>query len=1096
MERYKVLVKFLFVAVSTILIFGIGSWRVKALVGDIDYNDWVDLLDLQTISDAFGSTESSGWPSWNPAADLNEDDKVDIKDLAIAGRNYSSQRNFHQGRYFSNAGETAYRSDSCIDGLDQIHIAWSDTTYRDVYYTRLDRYGNTLVDDVLVDSGSSTGVDVVTIGCDQNGSAHLFWDCISDVCEARYDPWGFQVVPKRIVDDRFTGVGAEADVGLDSSGRAHLFYEMHYNRAIYAMFSENGLKTVSIEEPLIANIVETRYRQLAVDQEDNVHLIWSEEDGVDRIYYAKLGADSDTSVPAIVVGYPNWEGNVTASHRPSLAVDTHGNALVLWNRSDPYLLYLDKFGADGSSLLDDYLIFPEYKSGYYQDIAVDPNDDIHLWAPTGWEYSLYLNAYGIFDEAAQPLSPMRWAMYGRKSYDPHLMIDTHGDIQLVYKLTNVTMDEPPCPINSLCYESTAFDPAAYDRSRPDLGLDVAHLSWSPTLLRWGQTLTFTTTVFNSGWTDSPSTNLEVSMLLADQTVLPPPAKTSLAIPAISPRGTQTVTGTLTLPFKPPDGYETLAYADLVTEVDPTATIVESTEDNNRVTSPVMIQPLPTTAGLFMMVKDQTHTARNGGEIPLNTGTAVIKGKPIDERAIPIKDYLTILANDLPIASTPTTYDISWAAVGYLEPDVITVTIQRNPSDPYRIDYDPSNTAIFETNTWGQLQGTITDIDTGDPILATLRIQGQGLNIQTTTDAHGHFSPGTDVKLGKLIPGTYQVYASAAQYARISGPILIPALGSQNWDHTMEPTKMAYVRGLVSNQFGRPVSNAGVHACGNTVTTESDGSFDLGEVDASCTLLDVEKSGYATESVIMALTAGLEEYFDGITLHFDPPVSVIQDEGSLTSWKQDESSDDLLPDPPNDASWFEIQIFDQFKDEFWPSYRVQVWWAVYEFYLDAAYSGPVEDRHLYDVQLRLIPKTFEAHMVSGETEVEVSGQTVKFEISAFQDSGQTTALWVIEARLVDADSGTVLRTINDPVEGGGDWIALEDTTRTYDFGGIAIDDWENAEVWIYIKAGKNEGGAWHSSNILEGWYFDKQVLRFDLNEASAISDYVIVNFPIP
>ena len=224
---------------------------------------------------------------------------------------------------------------------------------------------------------------------------------------------------------------------------------------------------------------------------------------------------------------------------------------------------------------------------------------------------------------------------------------------------------------------------------------------------------------------------------------------------------------------------------------------------------------------------------------------------------------------------------------------------------------------------------------------------------------------------------------------------------------------------------------------------------------------------------------------------------MQDEGSLASWEQDESSADLLPEAPEDASWLERKIFDKFSDQFWPSYRVQVWWATYEYYLDGAYTGPPDDRHLYQVQLRLIPKSFEAHRVSGKGQMKLFGRTIKLEISRFEDSGITTALWVVEARLVNSNTGEVIKTVNNPIEGGGSWIALEDMTRTYDFEGIAVDDWENAEVWIYLKVGKNISNAWESSPILRGWYFDQQVLRFDLSDpVQTISDYVIVDFPLP
>jgi len=1084
--------------VGILLVFCVllaGYWGVEAHVGDIDFNNLINTLDLQIIANAFGSSESSGGPQWNPLADLNEDDKIDLKDLAIAGRSYGMAHSFHRGRYFANTSQTTHRVDACLDGQDQVHIAWSDTLYRNVYYTRLDRFGNTLIDDVLVDSGSSTGTDIVALGCDDPGNAHIFWDCISSVCEARFDQWGYRVVQKKVVDDRWNGAAAAASVDLDSLGRAHLFYRMGVERMIYAMFNENGMKSVSIEEPLIMDSIASRYRQIGVDGNDNIHLVWSEEDGEDRIYYAKLGADPATSIPATIIGYPHWDGSVNSSHSPSLSVDTQGNALVLWNRTNPYLLFLDKISAQGNSLLDDYEIFPDYKSGLFQDLAVDSSDLLHLWAPTGWGSTPYLHAYGSFDPVAQVIEPMRWAMYGRQSYDPQLLIDSLFDTHLVYKVVNETMDEPPCPNNTICYESTAFDSASLDRTRPDLGVDVAHLDWSPTLARWSQTLVITTTIFNAGWAVAPETTAHFEILLNDQTILAPPAQAEAAIPALSPRASHQVTVTLSLPFTPPSGYESMAYADLRVTVDPTQAITENTETNNQISSPIMIQPLPTTAGLFLTVQDMTPTARGASSIPVNIGTATLEGNGIF-REIAIKEYITMLADDLPIGPSPLEYQVSWIEDGYLESEVYTVTIGRNPTDPYRIDYNPGNTAALETNTWGRLNGVITEAGTGDPIIATVRIHGQGLNIQTTTDSSGQFSLATDEKLGRLIPGLYQVTLSAPKYARVSGDIMVTALAKHTWNQSMEPTVMAYVRGLVVNQFGRPIPGAQVDACGTIKTTASDGSFDLGEVDEGCSLLAVAKIGYSTYNASISLTAGLESYFDDIILSFDPPVDVIQDEGSFASWKQDESSESLMPEPPEDANWLQEKFYEAFQDEYWPSYRVQVWWGTYEFFLDSAYVGTVDDRYLYQTQLRLNPTTFEAHKVSGDFQVESQGAAVKLTLSSFQDSGTTTALWVVEARLVDADSGTVIQTVRNPVEGGGSWVALTDTTRTYDFGGTPVEDWENAEIWLFVKVGINDHDSWQPSNILQGWHFDQQVIRFDLSEAAAFSDYMIVNFPIP
>lgn len=58
----------------------------KYLMGDLNKDGVVDILDLIIISKSFESTPSS--PNWNPEADLNNDDIVNILDIVIVASNY------------------------------------------------------------------------------------------------------------------------------------------------------------------------------------------------------------------------------------------------------------------------------------------------------------------------------------------------------------------------------------------------------------------------------------------------------------------------------------------------------------------------------------------------------------------------------------------------------------------------------------------------------------------------------------------------------------------------------------------------------------------------------------------------------------------------------------------------------------------------------------------------------------------------------------------------------------------------------------------------------------------------------------------------
>jgi len=64
------------------------------LRGDVNNDRIIDILDLALIARALGTNQSYaygiGWDQWNPSADLNLDNRVDITDLSISGSNYGA----------------------------------------------------------------------------------------------------------------------------------------------------------------------------------------------------------------------------------------------------------------------------------------------------------------------------------------------------------------------------------------------------------------------------------------------------------------------------------------------------------------------------------------------------------------------------------------------------------------------------------------------------------------------------------------------------------------------------------------------------------------------------------------------------------------------------------------------------------------------------------------------------------------------------------------------------------------------------------------------------------------------------------------------
>ena len=87
-------------------------------LGDVSLDGTVDNADMDIIAQALGSR--SGDANWNPEADLDLNDKVDIADLAIAGRSYGSTHNFHFARPISSVGKGCLGCSVAIDASQKL----------------------------------------------------------------------------------------------------------------------------------------------------------------------------------------------------------------------------------------------------------------------------------------------------------------------------------------------------------------------------------------------------------------------------------------------------------------------------------------------------------------------------------------------------------------------------------------------------------------------------------------------------------------------------------------------------------------------------------------------------------------------------------------------------------------------------------------------------------------------------------------------------------------------------------------------------------------------------------------------------------------
>ncbi len=685
-----------------------------ALLGDINLDDLVDKIDLSAIAQSLGKYQTD--PGFDHFLDLNIDDFVDVKDLAIAGRSFGSNRNFHYPRRINNSNHSVILMSSCIDASDRIHIAWSESS--NVFYTRLDRYGNTLVDDVLLEHGTYAGDSGVAIGCDDQGNSHMIWDCADSnhgTCQARVDQYGYLLYGGRF--DSVRRPTSWPAVDLDSSGRAHLFYTKYsVAKTYYSIVSPNGATQISQEILPKAE----RYHELVIDHEDNAHLLYPVYTDTFRLAYQRIGVGEAPSLAQRTIGVLGWEGGYNDSIRPSLVVDKNRNVFASYFTFStiPQNLYLEKLNPEGITILDDKLILPEYDNGAnggaQTDIALDLKDNLHVLTFTDFVDGTGTahTAYGIYDNNAEPLQAMRMAIYGRTVSYSSLLLDSQNDAEVIYK-AGTSSGYPPCTDYTLCYQGTSFETSTYNLNLPDLGVDVAHLYWDPFVLRWNSPVVISAAVFNSGWYTSTATTIRVSVAISEDAPAPLDS-TDVAVPALGPYQSYQVEASLDLPHMPATGFEELKFVRLQLEVDPNHLINETSETNNLISSPVPIEPIPTKTRLYMVIRDDTNTVLGGAEAAeyLSSGKGTIEGPGYPKKSIDVTTYGTILANDIPVGDTEVIYTMGWRADTYREPVPVQIGIKRNAVDPYKIDYTPLNTAVMVTDRWGSLSGNITRSDGG------------------------------------------------------------------------------------------------------------------------------------------------------------------------------------------------------------------------------------------------------------------------------------------------------------------------------------------------------------------------------------------------
>jgi hypothetical protein len=225
-----------------------------------------------------------------------------------------------------------------VDSRDHVHIFWREvgsTGYYEVWYTKLDTTGATLIAPKMVVAAKGTIMDwlLPAAGVDHNDNLHLVWDQSDDNSELHYTK-------------------------LDNEG--NILVEDIY-------LSWQGY--------------DAREQALAVDAWGNVYVVWAGGPGSPPSYeltYSKLDNDGNILIDQLSLT-PEPDGK--DSRHPDVVIDSEGNVHICFMDahdlpgSDVWYTKLDN---NGNFLIEPTNLAPTSETSGSPEFAIDCWDTLHL----------------------------------------------------------------------------------------------------------------------------------------------------------------------------------------------------------------------------------------------------------------------------------------------------------------------------------------------------------------------------------------------------------------------------------------------------------------------------------------------------------------------------------------------------------------------------------------------------------------------------------------------------------------------------------------------------------------------------------------------
>ncbi|MBN2149128.1 MAG: hypothetical protein JW726_17210 [Anaerolineales bacterium] len=1045
-----------------------------ALIGDLDISGVVDDPDMEVVSAAYGS---HSWnpisPNWNALADINQSDKVDLVDLTIFGYNYGDGFNFHGPRRVSTSTNVFFL-DAAADNMGNIHIVYGKVTSSPddpLYYTKVDSAGNPLIEDLWIDNGNDPRLAV-----DEQGTVHIVWQAEYDdandktgVLYTQLDAEGRAQVWQKVVCD-FCEMPA---IDTDSYGHAHIV-AVHESRphVLYMILD-------SIGTPLLTPTrINTQYGssysslnpEIAIGPDGARHILWYEDTPGEsgELFYTRIPVGDIPSInQALVTHITSWN-----SHRLAIEADSQGAAHILWHdyreTSDTVgSIFWKRINPDGTMTNE-----IQITNGCYHEtplvvtFSIDDQDRLHYGARS----EKIDVGYGMIDRDGGILIPYQ-TVYYHDSSAPRVVSLPDGQAAVAFVEYNGQYG-----VNPVFVMSTVADPASFDTTRPDLVIDRMHAGASPWIARIVDQATITVTVSNGGWVDASDITLTFEETVGGTSIAPE------SIASIPQYGSVTVVRT----FDIPDFEDVTA---MPIRIEASTSTAETTLVNNVLTLTMGIIPPAHSFDISVASFDETYAPddRNlaayliSGTLTLEVPSLGYEAEVTSTHAY--NGFIGVPLDPAGGATMTTLVHLTLTAPGYTTA-VQDVTAARFASDPYRVLLTPASPVKMYVNQWGEIQGVVYTGTTTTPLSGVTVNLDDGRS--TTTNANGEYS------FTKVVSGSHTIETWHAGNAPTSKTVQVVTSGTATPTIQMPPTTRGYVRGVVTNDLGRPFTGITVVFKGDgsqidTDVTDDQGafSFEVADVHAYTSYTLEATCGICDPfvSTSFAPLAGIPEIYD-FTLHWTVTTADLQTNADVTSWEQVERYNKLDEDNLNVGQLILYKVADAVNKL--ENYEVDVWWGEYHYALGLNYNESGGTYTIQNLGIDLANYGMYSYDVQGGS------------YHAGVEDINRTSLRVERVDLVQIDS-------NHNVSGDALWYDdtmwyanSEDGTPTWQMYDIstAAESWSTVAVRIFLRVGQytNENAthwkAWAPpvavaslSGSGSGAGTDYQVLIWDLSSNS-------------